>query len=308
MLLTYTLETHCGHSVCNAAQNPTMGTPQFGEHAQVKSPEMPKNTNYKTAKKVAKATSTTTTKSKQCCKQVRRPENAHTKVSVTIGDIWSRPPPLPTPMSKPPHPPVGGAGERCSPRGLTRWRRPISLKCSWGTEVLSTPQDLPSTRTPPAGGALCAAPPVFLWVSQGAPQTTRLGHAPHTPRGFSHGPQVTRPTDSPNGRSVGLPCPAAGARSTGHAQSPTQRHTIPTPHPAYGQTAPPCAGQSAPREAAGGPGASQRCDPACPRPPAPLHPPPPPPSTHGQHTQAQQYLPPTSALVGFGGRQQSGRL
>ena len=55
-----------------------------------------------------------------------------------------------------------------------------SLECSWGREVLSTPQDIPSTGTLPAGLALCATLPVTLWVSQGAPQTTRPVH----PSGF----------------------------------------------------------------------------------------------------------------------------
>ena len=53
--------------------------------------------------------------------------------------------------------------------GLARGSTP---KCFWATEVRSTPQDLPSTGTPPAGLALCAMPPMTLWVSQGAPQTT----------------------------------------------------------------------------------------------------------------------------------------
>ena len=51
-----------------------------------------------------------------------------------------------------------------------------SLECSWGREVLSTPQDLPSTGMPPAGLALCATLPVTLSVSQEAPQTTRPVH------------------------------------------------------------------------------------------------------------------------------------
>ena len=76
-------------------------------------------------------------------------------------------------------------GEWCHPRGpasseVTRAQQAHqelrSLECSWGTEVLSTPQDLPSTRTFPAGLALCALLPVTLWVSQGAPQTKRPVH------------------------------------------------------------------------------------------------------------------------------------
>ena len=39
-------------------------------------------------------------------------------------------------------------------------------------------------------------------------------------------PQVTRPTDSPSGLSVGLPCPAAGAQSTGHTQPPPPPWTL----------------------------------------------------------------------------------
>ena len=84
----------------------------------------------------------------------------------------------------PPHPPLPSfrrAGERCHPRGpasseVTRAQQAHwelrSLECSWGREVLSTPQDLPSTGMLPAGLALCATLPVTLWVSQGAPQTT----------------------------------------------------------------------------------------------------------------------------------------
>ena len=84
----------------------------------------------------------------------------------------------------PPPPPMvfRRGGERCHPRGpasseVTRAQQAHwelrSLECSWGREVLSTPQDLPSTGTLPAGLALCATLPVTLWVSQGAPQTTR---------------------------------------------------------------------------------------------------------------------------------------
>ena len=51
-----------------------------------------------------------------------------------------------------------------------------SLKCSWGREARSTPQDLPSPGMPPADLAFCATPPVTRGVSQGAPQTTRPMH------------------------------------------------------------------------------------------------------------------------------------
>ena len=88
----------------------------------------------------------------------------------------------------PPHPPPPATrrgGERCHPQGpasseATRAQQAHwelrSLECSWGREVLSTPQDLPSTGTLPAGLALCATLPVTLWVNQGAPQTTRPVH------------------------------------------------------------------------------------------------------------------------------------
>ena len=84
-----------------------------------------------------------------------------------------------------PPPPFRRGGERCHPRGpasseVTRAQQAHwelrSLECSWGREVLSTPQDFPSTGTLPAGLALCATLPVTLWVSQGAPQTTRPVH------------------------------------------------------------------------------------------------------------------------------------
>ena len=103
-----------------------------------------------------------------------------------------------------------------------------------------------SPPPPPAGTgrAHCAAPPVPLWVSQVAPQTARPVH----PLGGSvvgrRKPQVTRPTDPPNSLSVGLPCPAAGARSTGHKQLPHPRRredrsprssTPPPPPPPYPQ-------------------------------------------------------------------------
>ena len=52
----------------------------------------------------------------------------------------------------------------------------LSLECSWGREVLSMPQDVPSTGTPPPSLALCAVPPVTLWVSEREPQTTDPVH------------------------------------------------------------------------------------------------------------------------------------
>ena len=101
------------------------------------------------------------------------------------------PPPLSwqPPFPPPPPRPKRRGGERCHPQGpasseVTRARQAHwelhSLECSWGREVLSTPQDLPSTGKLPAGLALCATLPVTLWVSQGAPQTTRPVH----PSGF----------------------------------------------------------------------------------------------------------------------------
>ena len=120
----------------------------------------------------------------------------------------------------PPPPPTGGVGERCSPQGpvsseVTKAQRAHrelrSLECSWGREVLSTPQDLPST--------VCRATYDPLGQSRSA-----TGHMPRAPLWGSvvgwRKPQVTRPTDSPSSLSVGLPCPAAGARSTGHTHPP----------------------------------------------------------------------------------------
>ena len=116
------------------------------------------------------------------------------------------------------HPPslTGGVGKQCSPRGpvsseVTKAQRAhwelCSLKCSWGREVLSTPQDLPSACDPlgPSRSASDPTPPAPVWGSD-------VGW-----------PQVTRPTDSPSSRSVGLPRPAAGARSTGHRHPPPTR-------------------------------------------------------------------------------------
>ena len=84
-----------------------------------------------------------------------------------------------SPSVPPPTPPyhTKRGGERCHLRGpasseVTRVQQAHwelrSLECSWGREVLSTPQDLPSMGTPPAGLALCAPLPVTLWASQGA--------------------------------------------------------------------------------------------------------------------------------------------
>ena len=141
------------------------------------------------------------------------------------------PAPNPLPFPPPPPPPFRRGGERCHPRGpasseVTRAQQAHwelrSLECSWGREVLSTPQDLPSTGTLPAGLALCATLPVTLWVSQGAPQTTRPVHpSAGSVVGWRKLP-VTRPTDSLSSHVVGHPCPAAGAQSTGHTQPPTR--------------------------------------------------------------------------------------
>ena len=107
--------------------------------------------------------------------------------SAAVAQLWAGlrccpPSPPPPPQVCPPSPsPTRRGGERCHPRGpasseVTRARQAHwelrSLECSRGREVLSTPQDLPSTGTLPAGLALCATLPLTLWVSQGAPQTT----------------------------------------------------------------------------------------------------------------------------------------
>ena len=120
----------------------------------------------------------------------------------------------------PPTFPTGGVGERCSPQGpvsseVTKAQRAHrklrSLECSWGKEVLSTPQDLPST--------VCRATCDPLGHSRSA-----IGHMPHARLWGSvvgwRKPQVTRPTDSPGGLSATLPCPTAGARSSGHTHPP----------------------------------------------------------------------------------------
>ena len=132
------------------------------------------------------------------------------------------------PPSPPPAPRRGG--ERCHPRGpalsevaraqQAHWEL-RSLECSWGREVLSTPQDLPSTGTLPAGLALCATLPVTLWVSQGAPQTTRPVHASGVQSwaGGSCRSPTHRLPQQPRGRA---PMPRCWARSTGHTQPPTR--------------------------------------------------------------------------------------
>ena len=184
----------------------------------------------------------------------------------------------------PPRRPSGQVGERCSPQGpvssevtkVQQTHRELrSLECSWGREVLKevlrTPQDLPST--------VCSTTCDPL----GQPRSA-TGHMPRAPLWGSvmgwRKPQVTRPTDSPSSLRVGLPCPAAGARSTGH--------THPPPTHANRRTA-----------------AQRRqkvCNCAltqCPEPPTGLE-------ARATYTQARRYLPLTSALVGFGDRQQSG--
>ena len=99
------------------------------------------------------------------------------------------------PMLAPPpktKPPAGGVGKWCSPQGPVSSEVSTaqgahqglrSLQCSWGREMLSKLQDLPSVRTVPAGLALCAAPHVPLWVSQGAPHTTCPAYTPVHPSG-----------------------------------------------------------------------------------------------------------------------------
>ena len=107
----------------------------------------------------------------------------------------------------------GGGGGGLPPLPLHPWAPLPRVLPGQGS---GTPKDLPSTGTPPAGLALCAAPPVPLPVIQ--------GHRPqdHKPRpvhpsgvrlwagGGSGGLQVTRPTESASSGSVGLPCPATG--------------------------------------------------------------------------------------------------
>ena len=69
----------------------------------------------------------------------------------------------------------------------------------------------------PGQSSALSAPPLPLWVSQGAPQTTRPGYAPCGPRGFSHALEEGtryRPTISTSGPGVGLPW----GRSTRHTQ------------------------------------------------------------------------------------------
>ena len=91
--------------------------------------------------------------------------------------------------------------------------------------MLRTPQDLPSTGTPPPGPALCAAPPVTLWVSQGAPQTTCPVHHSGVQSRAGGSRTSPDPHTPPSSRGVGLPCPAAGAWSTRHTQPPSPPHT-----------------------------------------------------------------------------------
>ena len=109
----------------------------------------------------------------------------------------------------------------------------------------------------------------------------------HTPRAPLWGSvvggrklQVTRPTDSLSSLVVGHPCPAAGARSTGHTQPPTRANHSPQEN-------------------------DKRCAPALKAPPPPQKDPP----RHARlHIQARRYLPLVSALTRYGDRQQSGRL
>ena len=139
----------------------------------------------------------------------------------------------------PPPPSPGGVGKRCSPQGpvssdvtkVQRAHQRAAVPCV--LQTLSTPQDLPSARTPPASLALCAAPSVPLWVSQGAPQTTRPGYAPCAPRGFSHAlEEGTRyPTHNLHQRPWSR-APLPRCWGPEHPPPPPQQHTIPLHPPA----------------------------------------------------------------------------
>ena len=142
--------------------------------------------------------------------------------------------------------------------------------------MLSTPQDLPSTGTPPAGLALCATLPVTLWVSQGAPQTIRPVH-PSGVQSWAGGSCRSPDPQTPSAATwQGTHAPLLGPRAPGTHNPP---HAPTTAH--------------------------WRTTKVCPC----LECPPPPRRTPARaDTQARRHLPPTSALVGYGGRQQSGRL
>ena len=98
------------------------------------------------------------------------------------------------------------------------------------TGVLDTPQDLPSTRTPPAGLALCTAPPgPPLGQSRSATEHASCLRPVH-PSGVQSWASRSSDPQTPPAALVGLPCPTAGARSTRHAQRPTRQHTTQGAH------------------------------------------------------------------------------
>ena len=84
----------------------------------------------------------------------------------------------------------------------------------------------PPTACLAASGAASEAPSLLMCP---CPLGQSRSASDHTPRALLTGsvvgwrkPQVTRPTDSPCSPCVGLPCPAAGPRSTGHTHPPPQ--------------------------------------------------------------------------------------
>ena len=140
--------------------------------------------------------------------------------------------------------------------------------------MLSTPQDLPSTGTLPAGLALCATLPVTLWVSQGAPQTTRPVH----PSGVQSWAGGSCRSPDPQQPRVRAPMPRCwGPEHRAHTtppHAPTTAHwrttkvcpclECPPPPP------PPRTPQDQPTvRGAAGPGTNPWCDPTPPPPPLP---------------------------------------
>ena len=151
--------------------------------------------------------------------------------SAVVGDPWRpnshlltpAPPPLPSPTRR--------GGERCHPQGpasseVTRAQQAhwelCSIECSWGREVLSTPQDLPPTGTLPAGLALCAPLP------SGSVKEHLRPHAQCTPLGLSRGLEEAagHPThrlpQQPRGRAHMPRCwgPEHRADATPHTRQP----------------------------------------------------------------------------------------
>ena len=131
-------------------------------------------------------------------------------------------------------------GKRCSPQGpvsseVTKAQRAHrglrSLQCPWDREVLGTPWDILSIRTPPAGLALCAAPPVLFWVSQGAPQTTRP-ERPVQPSRVQLWARGTRRSPNPHAPPAALvlasPAVPLGPKAVG-THNPPRSSTLP-PH------------------------------------------------------------------------------